>query len=216
MEIKVYNFAGKRIPLFRYFLNECKTERNKKRPLIVFLHGAGERGGDPEKLFVHGLPKYIRQGRMIPAVVLAPQCPEGYVWNQLTAELKELIDVTVKEYDIDTDRISITGISMGGYGTWEMGMSYPGFFSALGPVCGGGLSWRSGLIGKTPVWAVHGDADTVVPPNNSIEMCDKLNSVGGRAELTILHGVAHNSWEFAYERTTIIDWLLAHKKSDNE
>ena len=212
MEIKVYNFTGKRIPLIDYFINEPKAEKNKKRPLIVALHGAGERGNDTEKLFIHGLPKYIRAGRKISAVVIAPQCPAGYVWNQLTEELKELIDFVCREYDIDLDRITMTGLSMGGYGTWEMGMSYPGFFAALAPICGGGISWRAQLIGKTPVWAIHGDADTVVPVNNSIEMCDKLKSVGGNVELTLLHGVGHNSWEFAYERTCLIDWLLSKSK----
>ena len=142
--------------------DSCKT--SKKEPgLIVFLHGAGERGEDFEKLYVHGPAKYIRNGSFKPeTVVLCPQCPDGYIWNLLTEELYELIEATVENYGIDRSRIAITGISMGGYGTWEMGMSYPDYFSALGPVCGGGVSWRAKLIGKTPVWAFHGDADNVV------------------------------------------------------
>lgn len=212
MEIKVYNFTQKRVPSFNYFVNVPECNEGEKLPLVIFLHGAGERGCDPEKLFVHGPCKYIRAGRKIPAVVVAPQCPDGFVWNQLTVELKELIDFVCCEYSIDMERVSITGISMGGYGTWEMGMSYPGFFSALGPVCGGGISWRVSVIGKTPVWAIHGDADTVVPPVNSIELCQRLKSAGGEVELTLLHGVGHNSWEFAYERTTLIDWLISKKR----
>ena len=101
---------------------------------------------------------------------------------------------------------------LGGYGTWEMAMSYPGFFSALGPICGGGVSWRAGLIGKTPVWAFHGDADQTVPVGNSIEMCERLKASGGRVELTLLHGVGHDSWTFAYERTGLVDWLISQQR----
>ena len=179
---------------------------------MVALHGAGERGDDFEKITVHGPAKYAARGEEFPAIILAPQCPSDFVWNQLTFELKELIDFIISEYNADENAVSLTGLSMGGYGTWEMGMSYPGFFAALAPICGGGISWRAQLIGKTPVWAIHGDADTVVPVNNSIEMCDKLKSVGGNVELTLLHGVGHNSWEFAYERTCLIDWLLSKSK----
>ena len=124
----------------------------------------------------------------------------------------ELIDFIVAEYGIDTDAISLTGLSMGGYGTWEMGMSYPGFFSALAPVCGGGISWRAGLIGKTPVWAFHGAEDTIVPPSNSHEMCSKLRAAGGNAMLTIFEYDGHNVWDHAYENTTVISWLLSKRR----
>ena len=208
METKVYKFENKRIKKMNYLLDTTCKKSDSPVGLTVFLHGAGERGDDFELLYVHGPAKYVRCGALSPqTVLLCPQCPTGYIWNLLTEELFELIESVVDEYGIDRSRISLTGISMGGYGTWEMGMSYPGYFSALGPVCGGGVSWRAPLIGKTPVWAIHGDADTVVPPNNSVEMCEKLSAAGGRVELTLLHGVGHNSWEFAYERTTLLSWL---------
>ena len=209
MQNKIYNFANKRIERMYYTIDDSVAKENKSPSLIVFLHGAGERGEDHELLFVHGPAKYVRAGRITPSyILLCPQCPEGLVWNNLTVELKELIDSVVKEYSVDPEHISITGISMGGFGTWEMGMSYPGFFRKLGPVCGGGISWRARNIGKTPVWAIHGDADDVVPVRNSIEMCEKLSAAGGNVELTLLHGVGHNSWEFTYERTTLLNWLV--------
>jgi predicted peptidase len=93
-------------------------------------------------------------------------------------------------------------------------MSYPGFFSALAPVCGGGVSWRAGLIGKTPVWAFHGELDTVVPPINSIEMCERLKKAGGNVELTLFHFANHNSWEPAYEKTGVIEWLVNSKREN--
>ena len=213
MEKKVYRFENKRIEKFNYLLHLPKTPKEGGLPLIVALHGAGERGDDFSKIAVHGIAKYIEGGMDIPAVVLAPQCPEDMIWNLLTFELKELIDFVIEEYGIDSTRVSLTGLSMGGYGTWEMGMSYPGFFSALAPVCGGGISWRVGSIGKTPVWAFHGDCDDVVPAQNSYEMCDRLKAVGGIVRLTVFHGVDHNSWEPAYEQTNVIDFLMSAKKA---
>lgn len=211
MERKTYFYTNKRIEKMNYLLH-VPAQKSEKLPIIVFLHGAGERGDDFDKIAVHGVPKYVERGMDVPAIVIAPQCPQDLIWNRLTAEVKELIDFAIAEYGADPDRVSITGISMGGYGTWEMGMSYPGFFAALAPVCGGGISWNVGMIGKTPVWAFHGDADNVVPYNNSVEMCDTLKAKGGNVRLTLFHGVDHNSWEPAYETTKLIDWLVAAKK----
>ena len=211
MERKIYRYNNKRIEKMNYLLY-VPENKSEKLPMIVFLHGAGERGDDFDKIAVHGVPKYVERGMDVPAIVIAPQCPQDFLWNRLTVEVKELIDFAIAEYGADPDRVSITGISMGGYGTWEMGMAYPGFFAALAPVCGGGISWNVGMIGKTPVWAFHGDADNVVPCNNSVEMCDTLKAKGGNVRLTLFHGVDHNSWEPAYETTKLIDWLVAAKK----
>ncbi len=214
MENKVYKFNGKRIEKFNYKLH-IPEGFAPGMPLLVALHGAGERGDDHGRIAIHGVAKYLEQGRAVNAVVIAPQCPADFTWNMLTVELKELIDYIVSEYGIDTDRISLTGLSMGGFGTWEMGINYPGFFSALAPVCGGGMSWRVGLIGKTPVWAFHGDEDDVVPPFHSYSMVDKLKTTGGNVRLTVFHGVKHNSWAPAYEDTNVIDWLISQNKKEN-
>lgn len=184
-------------------------------PMIVFLHGAGERGTNLDLVNVNAIPKYISAGTLkLPAVVLCPQCPEGLVWNNVVVSLKALIDEVAAEYEVDTDRISITGISMGGFGTWEMGVTYGNYFSCIAPVCGGGLSWQcSGdMLKSVPVWAFHGDADSIVPVKNSLEMVDKLNAAGGHAKLTLFHGVNHNSWDSAYLETMVIDWLLSNKR----
>ena len=160
-------------------------------------------------LFSRGLyAKYLEEGMEIPAVVVAPQCPNGLIWNLLTFELKEFIDSIAEEYRCDKAKISITGLSMGGYGTWEMLMSFPGYFYRAAPVCGGGVSWRTDLIGKVPVWAFHGDRDVCVPPVNSYEMCDRLKAAGGLVKLTVFHGVDHESWEGAYEESRVIDFLI--------
>ena len=101
---------------------------------------------------------------------------------------------------------------MGGYGTWEMGITYPNFFSCMAPVCGGGFSWRTGKLKNETIWAFHGDAASVVPPNNSYEMVDSVNKNGGNAKFTVFHGVNHNSWDPAYIETKVIDWLLKNTK----
>ena len=213
MESKVYKFEHKRIPFlgYRIYLPDGYSAE-KSYPLIIALHGAGERGEDTSLVEVHGVAKYVAAGLKLDAIVIAPQCPSDWVWSNLTVELKELIDSVVSEYSVDTDRISLTGLSMGGFGTWEMGISYPAFFSALAPVCGGGMSWRAKLIGSTPVWAFHGDADTVVPPENSHMMVKALRAAGGNVKLTIFGGVGHNSWVNAYEDTRVIEWLLEQRR----
>ena len=212
MERKVYNFKNARIEKLNYLLFVPKNLKMEKLPLLVALHGAGERGDDFDKIAVHGPAKYAAKGEEFPAIILAPQCPADLVWNHLTFELKELIDFIISEYNVDADAVSLTGLSMGGYGTWEMGMSYPGFFSALGPICGGGISWRVGLIGQTPVWAFHGAQDTVVPIENSNEMCNRLKAQGGNVTLTVFSFDGHNVWDDAYEKTTLIPWLISARR----
>ena len=196
-----------------YYLSLPK-DNIKNPPMIVFLHGAGERGTQIEKVLTHAIPKYISEGMEIPAVVLCPQCPSNMVWNNLVFPLKKLIDEIADKYDVDNDRISITGISMGGFGTWDMGLNFPEYFSAIAPVCGGGLYWRCDRLVNMPIWAFHGDIDPTVPLKNSVEMVDAVNAKGGNAKLTIFHNVDHFSWDRSYLDTKVIDWLLKQKRSD--
>lgn len=177
-----------------------------KTPFILSLHGVGERGHDYGLLYVHGLAKMVREGREFPAVILSPQCPVEYVWYNIPFVLKDLIDEVRKELHGEDARISITGLSMGGYGTWEMITDYPELFYKAAPICGGGTPWLAHQI-KCPVWAFHGDADMTVPVRNSLEMTDAVNAAGGNARLTLFHGVGHLSWAEAYEDSRVIDWL---------
>ena len=186
-------------------------------PLIVFLHGAGERGENLENINKWALPRLINQGWEIPAVVLCPQCPCEYVWDTMVRELKCLIDEIVHTYNIKKDRISITGASMGGFGAWSMGLTYTNYFSAIGPVAGGGLSWRASNLKKTPVFAVHGDKDDVVPLEYSQIMVDSVNANGGDATLVVLEGMGHGDGiENAYENTDLISWMLKQRRTDFE
>ncbi|MBQ8408513.1 MAG: dienelactone hydrolase family protein [Clostridia bacterium] len=187
-------------------------EKGKRYPLILSLHGAGERGdgaGELDKATNIGIGKYIKQGMMeLDAIVLCPQCPCDNVWSKLIPETKALTDRIVQSYPVDTDRISVTGMSMGGFGTWEMGMSYPHYFSAFAPICGGGMAWRADAFRNKPIWAFHGNADTVVDISNSADMVRGARRNGAIVKFTIFDDVQHNSWDPAYLDTRVIDWLL--------
>ena len=192
-------------------------ENYEDLPLLVYLHGAGERGGVLEHVERHAVPKLILEGREFPAVVLCPQCPEWAVWDNVVRDVKAVIDHVVKEFGIKKDRICITGSSMGGYGTWMMGKTYTNFFSALGPVAGGGMAGRTSNLRTTPVLAVHGDADDVVLPIYSTLMVDGVNAAGGCARLILLPGEDHNDGiDSAYRNTELIDWLLTQRRTDFE
>ena len=138
-------------------------------PLILFLHGAGERGDDCKKVGIHGIPKYFGadedyMGQRV--ITLSPQCPESEVWIHLTTVVKQLLDDVVARYHADPDRLSVTGISMGGFGTWDLLCSYPDTFAAAAPICGGGMSWN--INTKTPVRTFHGDADGAMGGNRCV------------------------------------------------
>ena len=185
-------------------------------PMIVFLHGAGEVGTTPECLQSTGLMRLIKEGLPVRAVVLAPHLPDRRrVWNNLVDETFELIDKTAKALRVDENRISITGLSMGGYGTWEMGICYKNYFSAMAPICGGALSWRFYELTDMPIRTFHGDVDEIVPISVSYEIVDRINNAGGNVEFTILHNVNHNynCWDYAYGRTDLLTWLVSHDKS---
>ncbi len=184
-------------------------------PMIVFLHGAGERGKKIENLKRHGIPKLISEGREYDAVILVPQCHENRVWNNVVDELMLVIDSVAEIYQVDSKRISITGGSMGGFGTWEMGMTFPDTFSAIGPVCGGGLSWRASNLVNTPVYAYHGAQDDIVPIAYSQLMVDAVNAAGGSAVFEVFEEQGHNdAIDRAYRETDLIEKLMGAVKKD--
>ncbi len=192
-------------------------ENYKDLPLLVYLHGAGERGTNFEHIYRHGVPKLLKEGKEIKAVVLFPQCPGAFIWNNMVKELKDLIDKVADEYGILKDRIVLTGSSMGGYGTWETAMCYPETFAAIAPVAGGGVMWRTSKLNKVPVLAYHGNIDSVVPISQSEIMVEFTNLNGGTAELNALEGYEHNDGiDYAYSKTDLIDRLIGYRKSDFE
>jgi len=195
---------------FKYLLYKPKSESKEKLPLIVFLHGAGERGDDLQKVKIHGIPKIFDTHMNYNCIAVSPQCPQNTFWVAELKNLKIFIDYIIKEYNIDETRIYLTGLSMGGYGTWYMAMAYPNMFAAIAPVCGGGMPWNANVL-KMPVWAFHGEADTVVPVLESINMVNKINEDKCTARLTVFPNVGHNAWDYAYNDELIL-WLLGNHK----
>ncbi|MBE6739749.1 MAG: hypothetical protein E7565_05470 [Ruminococcaceae bacterium] len=190
-------------------------ENYKDLPLVIYLHGAGERGTDITHLDRHGVSKLLSDGKEYPAVILTPQCPADRVWDNVVSELKEIIDKVALQYEIKADRIALTGSSMGGFGTWMMGMTYPNFFSVIVPVAGGGMSWRTTNLKTTPVIAYHGGSDSVVPPVYSQLCVDGVNRNGGTAELIILDGMEHNDGiNYAYRETNLMERIVKYRRTD--
>lgn len=200
-----------RIPYLFYRPDDWSPDEHL--PLIVFLHGAGERQEDVQCVTRVGLPRLLERLKNQRFLLLAPHCVGEEVWNNRVAEIKALIDQVAAQYAADLSRISLTGLSMGGFGTWEMAMSYPGFFSCAAPVCGGGMPWRAYTLQNTPIWAFHGDADDVVDISLSRMMVDAVNRCGGQAKFTVYPGVGHDSWNQAYGETDVGLWLLEHRIS---
>ena len=158
------------------YLPEDYAASQKKWPLILFLHGAGERGDNLSKVEVHGPPKLVNEGKTFPFVIVSPQCPENEWWSsgKEIDTLSALLDHIVANYRIDKDRIYITGLSMGGFGTWRLACEYPDRFAAIAPICGKGEPFAARAIPHLPVWVFHGAKDSVVPIQASQEMVDAL------------------------------------------
>ena len=185
---------------------------SKTYPLLLFLHGAGERGNDLDKVKVHGPPKLIAAGKEFPFIVVSPQCAEDGWWNTLT--IGQLLDHIESNYRVDKKRIYVTGLSMGGYGTWELALRQPERFAAIAPICGGGndVSARFGKPIQAAVWAFHGAKDGVVPLKKSEEMVDALKSRNVDVKLTVYPEANHDSWTETYNNDELYEWFLQHKK----
>jgi predicted peptidase len=198
------------------FLPEGYGKEQKRWPLILFLHGAGERGDDLEKVKKHGPPKTVETRRDFPFIVVSPQCPEGVWWTAKTETLINLLDEIVARYDVDTERVYLTGLSMGGYGSWALASEYPDRFAAVVPICGGGSRMMSLTLKDVPIWAFHGAKDSVVPLKESKEMVDAINARGGSAKLTVYPDANHDSWTQTYDNQELYDWLLQYRRVSKE
>ncbi len=180
-------------------------------PLLLFLHGAGERGADLERVKVHGPPKLIAAGKEFPLIVVSPQCPEGQWWQP--HELAALVDEIVEKYKVDQDRIYVTGLSMGGYGTWSLAGFAPHRFAAIVPICGGGDPRIVRSLSRLPVWVFHGAKDSVVPLSASVEMVEALQRARGNVKFTVYPDADHDSWTQAYDSPELYTWLLSQKRT---
>ncbi len=190
---------------------ETAENADKKWPLLIFLHGAGERGANLELLKKHGPPKAIEAGRKFPAIVISPQCPADSWWPE--EPVLELIEQAEKMYRVDADRIYLTGLSMGGYGTWAFASRAPDRFAAIVPICGGGVPYHMRKLTKLPVWVFHGQKDTAVPFEESERLVKALERAGHRNVIfTVYPEAGHDSWTAAYDTPELWEWLFAQKR----
>jgi predicted peptidase len=202
------------------FLPKAYSQKGGQRwPSILFLHGAGERGRDLRKVAVHGPPKIVKQRPDFPFIVVSPQCPEGETWSDEV--VLGLLDHVQKKYKVDPTRVYLTGLSMGGYGTWSLGLKYPERFAAIAPICGGGdpivilLSSRqkSAALKTLGVWAFHGGKDPVVAPEESQRMVAALRKAGVKdVDLTLYPEAQHDSWTETYNNDKLYEWFLQHER----
>jgi predicted peptidase len=206
----------------RYLLflpKEYGKDPARKWPLMLFLHGAGERGDDLWKVTVHGPPKLARNDRNFPFILVCPQCPTGDHWH--ADALAALLDRVIETHAVDTHRVYLTGLSMGGYGTWHLGLTHPDRFAAIVPICGGGNTEdvllasprHAEALRSLPVWAFHGAKDQVVNPEESKRMVKALKRFGCReVKLTIYPDANHNSWDATYNNPEVFRWMLDHSR----
>lgn len=210
--------------------NPQDYDASKKYPLVVFLHGAGERGQDNTAQLKHCLAEFCRPERRkaYPCYVLAPQCPTGQKWVDLDwsqdepaypeavsrpLELTlELVDSMLADAAIDNRQVLIAGLSMGGYGTWDALLRRPKLFAAGIPICGGGDAARAAALTEIPIWCFHGEKDAVVPPQRSREMIDAIRAAGGSPRYTEYPGVQHDSWTRTFANDETFEWLFAQRK----
>jgi predicted peptidase len=195
-----------------YLPPNYKAGARERFPLLLFLHGFGERGHDLEKIKVHGPFKEIAAGRQFPFIIVAPQMPETQTsWDVDT--LTGLLDEIEGKYRVDKSREYVSGISMGGFGTWGLASATPKRFAAIAPLCGGGNFLSAYQLKDVPIWAIHGDMDTAVPIAMSQAMVDAVHRVGGDVTFTVVHGGGHDIWTDVYKASAIYEWLLRHRRA---
>ena len=223
--------AGQPVEFKYRLLRPAAVEPGRKLPLVLFLHGAGERGSDNERQLKY-LPTWLAEEenrRRYPCFVLAPQCRVDHRWvevdwsdktsvpqkPEMTVDMAAAVaalDAVMKIEPVDPGRVYLTGLSMGGYGSWDLAARMPERFAAVIPICGGGDEATAPKLKPLPTWCFHGDADKAVPVERSRTMVEAVRAAGGRVQYTEYAGVGHDSWTPAYRDRVTLDWLFQQKR----
>ena len=186
---------------------------------MLFLHGRGESNGPLSLVAKWGPPKMAAAGDELPFIVVSPQCPQEDYWNsevQLN-RLTELLDHVNSTYSVNEKKTYLTGLSMGGYGSWALAAKHPTKFAAVMPICGGGKTEFAEKIKDIPIWVWHGDQDRAVPFKQSVEMVDAIKEAGGTSiKFTSLEGIGHNCWSAAYGTPQLHQWMLQQSTETTE
>ncbi len=195
------------------------TDSTVQWPLLLFLHGRGERGQDLDLLKKYGIPKWLAEVDDFPFITISPQCPADSDWEAHDTTLIALVDDVMASYVVDEKRIYLTGLSMGGRGAWRLAMLNPNRFAALAPVCGRvpdlpGFLANLSTLRHLPIWVFHGAKDQVVPIENSQKIVAALQTLGGNVQFTVYPNADHDSWTATYANPALYDWLSQHATVD--
>ncbi len=231
--IKVSPKQDNLVPYWLYLPKEHATNKDKL-PVVIFLHGMGERGNNLDRVLVHGPPKLITKGKHFPFIMIAPQCPndgrkgrgsaKSFWWHPEGPidKVKNIVDFEQKRLGrIDPDRIYITGLSMGGFGTYQIVSRHPGYFAAAAPICGHGnrITGEKALqeaFASLPVWAFHGDRDNVVRLADQQKTIKMLEEGGATIKFTVYPGVGHDTWTRTCNHPEFHKWPLSHKRAQKK
>jgi predicted peptidase len=205
---------GTKLDYLLYLPTDYNKDEAKKWPLIVFLHGSGERGTDVNDVKKHGPPKIVENddsplgGRF---VVVSPQCPPKDRWR--AEELNNLLDDVLEHHRIDKSRVYLTGLSMGGFGTWAWAEQNPDRFAAIAPMCGGGDATQAEKLKALPIWVFHGELDKTVPIERDQEMVDAVKTAGDKdVKFTKYPDAGHDCWTRSYANPELYEWFLKHQR----
>lgn len=210
IEIKAKEGESNQPPYNYLLFVPASYAKQEKWPLIVFLHGAGERGGDLDLVKKHGPPKIVEGKPDFEFIVVSPQVPERSHWE--AEKVGQIVDQLSKSLKVDVDRIYLTGLSMGGYGTWSTAAKYSDRFAAIVPICGGGDPETADQIKDIPCWVFHGAKDDAVPLKQSEEMVAALKKAGGKPKFTVYPDAGHDSWTESYNNPELYKWLLEQRR----
>lgn len=214
MSQQVVTFAHSTLGM-RYLLHvppAYQQDSGQRWPLILFLHDATERGSDIEMVKTCGIANVVEENPDLPFITVSPQCPEGSWWPLHLDALGALMKEVCALYDIDERRVYLTGYGMGGYGVWNLAVAFPDRFAALAPISGGGDPDAVCSLTDVPVWAFHGERDSMVLIREGRKMVDALRECGGSVRFTIYPSAGHEAWIKAYNNPRLYEWFLSHQK----
>ena len=207
--------SGKSIPYLLYLPKNFGKNTTQKWPVILFLHGRGESRGPLSIVAKWGPPRMAARGDDLPYIIISPQCPNEQRWTspeQVTGVLDLLAHIS-KNFAVDKQRIYLTGLSMGGYGSWNLAAKHGELFAAVAPICGAGNPDDAGTLKAIPIWAFHGTEDRAVPYKHSVEMVKAIQKAGGtKIRFTTLQHIGHNSWSAAYATPELFDWFNKYQR----
>ena len=189
-------------------------EPARQWPLIVHLHGMGERGKNLARVKIHGHNKIVAPRPGFPFILVSPLCPNRTDWTDHLTSVDGLLDEVIADYAVDTTRVYLTGLSMGGNGAWQLALEYPQRFAALAPICGWSEPEQAVRLKDLPIWAFHGALDSVVPVSGTEEMVAAVNQAGGQAKVTIYPDLDHDSWTATYANDELFEWFLEQRLGD--